>query len=145
MFHDALTNALDFSNESSCCDSCLYPYRRLSELSITVLTAVFNILKSVMCEDPTSMSPVQSTLRSSVDATHYFDLMNLGRIIEDTLLFIWSSSDAKISCFSSTLDQDINALWCVMVYRKHGNTYTSLIRLPLLLQDCGNEFTCSHW
>ena len=69
------------------------------------------MLNSVLCDDPASSSYVQFTIRPCVSTSHLFVLVNLGTMIEDTLLYTWNSYD--LSSFSSTLEKDNKALWYV--------------------------------
>jgi hypothetical protein len=71
------------------------------------------VLRSVLRDDATSASEVQLTLHSSVTTNHLFDLVNLGRMIEEALLFVWNSTDSPKSPFLSILERDNKALWYV--------------------------------
>lgn len=78
------------------------------------------MLRSVLRNDSTAVSHVQTALRCCVTASthHVFRMLELGRMIEDALLFLWNSTDTPSSSNSSNLDKDNKALWYVYMTRQ---------------------------
>ena len=79
------------------------------------MTGVFGVMRSILRNDSTCVSHLQTTLRCTVIAhtNHLFRILELGKYIEDALLFLWNNSDAPISSQLSSLDKDSRALWYV--------------------------------